>query len=394
MQNGLRNKIYYLKNIYYQLRKVQNQQQNKEYIEREINIKKALFFEDFEKIYKEYKNTQPKKVRGNWQVEEKGLDTIYTYYCQKPVIKLKFRAGISLEDIAILEKERLLDPILKRIIYQKIHEVSFSNPQKLRENLYYLTSFDSLLNLLTNGVSSIELSVNDLLLLSYIATRIHEKKYSRLNMLEFRKIIACLFDCKLDEVEYLCLGGTKAKVFVGSLAILDYLREKEYMPEIVLGDLYFHNMGKSIDEFVCPKIVCGNVTIKQEWIEHLVLPEISLGFIDIERSRYLKKVELPRLLFDGIRFQELREISRNYPLIFPSIIWGGMYFPSLNSKENMVMPQINYGEFQLREKYVCYEENWEEVQKKEKNCTLKELENKILIHELSKKRDRSRDKNV
>ena len=383
MQNGLRNKIYYLKNIYYQLRK---EKQNKEYIERELTLKKALFFEDFEKIYKEYKNTQSKKVQGNWQVEEKVLDTIYTYDLKKPVIKLKFRAGNSLEDIAILEKERLLDPVLKRMIYQKIHEVSFSNPQKLRENLYYLTSFDSLLNLLTNGISSIELSVNDLLLLSYIATRIQEKKYSRLNILEFRKIIACLFDCKLDEVEYLCLGGIKAKVFVGSLTISDYSREKEYMPEIVLGNLYIHDIGKSIDKLVCPKIVCGNVIIKQEWIEHLVLPEVSLGFIDIERSRYLKKVELPRLLFDGIRFQELREISRNYPLIFPSIIWGGMYFPSLNSKENIVMPQVNHGEFQLREEYVCHEENWEEVQKKEKNCTLKELESKILAHELSRKK--------
>ena len=118
------------------------------------------------------------------------------------------------------------------------------------------------------------------------------------------------------------------------------------------------------------------MVIKQKWIEHLILPEVSLGFMDIEDARYLKEVKLPRLLFDGIRFQKLREISMNYPLIFPSVIWGGMYFPSLNSKENIVMPQVNHGEFQLRE----------EVQKKEKNCTLKELESKILAHELSRKK--------
>lgn len=387
MQNFLRNKAYYyLKNLQYKLQGVQCRRQNKGYLKEEIVLKDALLFSDFETLSEKYKKRESKESQGKWQVEKIGLGRIYTYYLEKPVVQLKFSTDVLLADIIMLEKEKLLDPFLKKIICEKIHEVSFSNPEILEENLYYFTSLDNLLNLLTSGISKNNLSINDLKLLAYIAMKFQEEKYSRLNIFDFKKIVACLFECDLDKITYQFLGWPKAKIYIGTLDISNHLVEKEYMPEIVLGNLYIHDIGKSIDKLVCPKIVCGDMVIKQKWIEHLILPEVSLGFMDIEDARYLKEVKLPRLLFDGIRFQKLREISMNYPLIFPSVIWGGMYFPSLNSKENIVMPQVNHGEFQLREEYVCHEENWEEVQKKEKNCTLKELESKILAHELSRKK--------
>lgn len=126
MQNFLRNKAYYyLKNLQYKLQGVQCRRQNKGYLKEEIVLKDALLFSDFETLSEKYKKRESKESQGKWQVEKIGLGRIYTYYLEKPVVQLKFSTDVLLADIIMLEKEKLLDPFLKKLFVKRFMKFLF-----------------------------------------------------------------------------------------------------------------------------------------------------------------------------------------------------------------------------------------------------------------------------
>ena len=327
-----------------------------------------------------------------------SMGDFYVYYTLDENDEYKVpRVAIRMEENKIGEirgvaEDQNIESEMEEVVEEKIKDF----PDK-EEYYKKVSDMKMLTNIYKKHQNNIELTKEDLKFIYEIESEIKGFGYRKDPRIEEilierqrRKDLACIFDCREDQISFRKSEITKDTIYHYEYLDFRHLNKSSdlLLPKYIRGSLDLRNLidaeglvlpekvGSNLDlsnlisaeGLILPQSIGGNLDLRRlTSTEGLVLPEYIGGYLNLSELKSAEGLVLPQsiggyLFLNGLKsakglvlpqsiggFLDLSGLKRAEDLILPQSIGGDLELRGLKSAEGLILPQSISGGLYLNE---------------------------------------------